>query len=121
MHVIFHFIFLIFITFLFLYQEFLFVYKIEKSWITCDRLSTEYIVGVDMFIDFAIENFDNGYFVRCPYFKCKKLSFFPSRTVKDHLFFKGFDESYTIWSLHGETEPDMTKIDLSDQVDPQNM
>lgn len=84
-------------------------------------MSAEYIVGVDMFMNFAIENSDNGDFIRCPCIKCKNLSFYHSRTVRDHLFFKGFDESYTIWTWHGETEPGMTKIDIGDQVDPQNM
>lgn len=84
-------------------------------------MSAEYIVGVDMFMNFAIENSDNGDFIRCPSIKCKNLAFYHSRIVKDHLFFKGFDESYTIWTWHGETEPGMTKIDIGDQVDPQNM
>lgn len=72
----------------------------EKSWITCGRLSAEYIVGVD---------------------KCKNLAFYPFTTVRDHLFFKGFDESYTLWTWPGETEPDITKNDIGDQANPQSM
>ena len=40
--------FKILLYFLILYQELFLVYKMEKSWITCHRLSAEYIVSVDM-------------------------------------------------------------------------
>ena len=70
----------------------------------------EYIVGVDMYMDFAIENSDNGDFIRCRCIKCKNLASYPSWTVSDNLFFKGFDESYTIWTWLREIESDMTKL-----------
>lgn len=72
-------------------------------------------------MDFVIENSDNDDSIRCPCIKCKNLAFYPFKIVREHLFFKGFDESYTIWTWHGETKPGMTKIDIGDQVDPQNM
>lgn len=84
-------------------------------------MSAKYIVGVDMFMDFAIETSNNGDFIRCSCIECKNLAFHSSTTVRDHLFFKRFDESYTIWTWHGEAEPEITKNDIGDQANPQNM
>ena len=79
----------------------------------------EYFVGVNMLMDFVIEIFYEDDFIRCPCIKCESLAFYSSRIVRDYLFFKGFDESYTIWTWHGETELDVTKIDIGDQINPQ--
>ena len=67
----------------------------DKSWIPFDRRFVEYIVGVNMFIELALENSDTGDIIRCP---CT-----PSRIVKDHLFFKGFNESHIFGLGKGKT------------------
>lgn len=93
----------------------------DKSWIPYDRRSVEYIVGVNMFMEFALQNSDTSDIIRCPYTKCRNVAFNPSRTVKHHFFFKGFNESYTILTWHGENKPNMKISDISDQIDPPYM
>ena len=75
----------------------------DKSWIPFDRRFVEYIVGVNMFIELALENSDTGDIIRCPCTKCQNVAFYPSRIVKDHFIFKGFNESHIFGLGKGKT------------------
>lgn len=46
-----------------------------------------------MFMALALESFDTGDIIRCSSTRCQNVAIHPYRIVKDHLFFKCFDES----------------------------
>ena len=71
----------------------------DRTWITCDRLSVEYRSGVADFLDFVILNAENRMSIRCPCTFCCNMEF---QQVKDHLFEKGFLLRYIVWTWHGD-------------------
>ncbi|KAE8669016.1 hypothetical protein F3Y22_tig00112261pilonHSYRG00088 [Hibiscus syriacus] len=77
----------------------------DKAWISSDRLSDAYEVGVNIFLDFAQSNDPNSDLIRCPCIYCINLWHHSIQTVRYHLFAYGFDESYKVWSFHGERQP----------------
>ena len=77
----------------------------DKKWIYCDRLSSEYRVGVDEFLEFAILNSENRMLIRCPCARCCNMEFHTPKEVKLHLFQKGFLQTYLVWTWHGESKP----------------
>ncbi|TXG73091.1 hypothetical protein EZV62_001670 [Acer yangbiense] len=70
-------------------------------------MSREYEIGVEKFIEFAILNSENPNLIRCPCQFCGNLKFQSPREVENHLFVKGIDKSYQIWTWHGEDDPSM--------------
>ncbi|KAH9743195.1 hypothetical protein KPL70_003219 [Citrus sinensis] len=76
----------------------------DRSWITCDRLSVEYRSGVADFLDFAILNAENRMSIRCHCTFCCNMEFHTPQQVKDHLFAKGFFPRYIVWTWHGEAD-----------------
>ena len=70
----------------------------DRSWITCDRLSVEYRSGVADFLDFAILNAENRMSIRCPCAFCCNMEFHTPQQVKDHLFEKDFLPRYIGWT-----------------------
>ncbi|XP_024043030.1 uncharacterized protein LOC112099792 [Citrus clementina] len=86
----------------------------DRSWITCDRLSTEYRSGVVDFLDFAILNAENRMSIRCPCTFCCNMEFHTPQQVKDHLFEKGFLPRYIVWTWHGETDSKSTFTNCED-------
>ena len=75
----------------------------DKKWICSDRLSIEYRLGVDEFLEFAIINSENRMLIRCPCTHCCNMEFHTPKEVKLHLFQKGFLQTYIVWSWHGES------------------
>lgn len=67
-----------------------------------NRQSIAYEKGVASFIKYAIKNYDNPKFIRCPCEKCVNMIYRTPREVVDHLFVNGIDGSYKDWSWHGE-------------------
>ncbi|KAH9801502.1 hypothetical protein KPL71_001060 [Citrus sinensis] len=86
----------------------------DRSWITCDRLSVEYRSGVADFLDFAILNAENRMSIRCPCTFCCNMEFHTPQQVKDHLFEKGFLPRYIVWTWHGETDSKSTFTNCED-------
>ena len=76
--------------------------EMDKSWIQCNRLSTEYEESVKKFINFAIKNARDSSVIRCPCLDCGNLSFKTPTIVKDNLYMHGFDVKYDNWFWHGE-------------------
>ncbi|PNX91145.1 hypothetical protein L195_g047275, partial [Trifolium pratense] len=71
----------------------------DKSWITQPRNSSEYLQGLNGFLDLAFKNRLNA---KCP---CKNCGFKTpqSRSVMyDHLRVTPFPVGYTSWCYHGE-------------------
>ncbi|KAL6531251.1 hypothetical protein OROHE_014320 [Orobanche hederae] len=74
----------------------------DRSWLNADRRSTEYILGVEEFIAFALTNSRDPRNICCPCTRCGNDGSFSARVVRDHLFVNGIDTSYTVWTDHGE-------------------
>ncbi|KAK3025747.1 hypothetical protein RJ639_040439 [Escallonia herrerae] len=75
----------------------------DKEWMCNSRESETYVVGVDMFLNFAFRNVVTRWGeILCPCKDCVN-GMFQSRIVcRDHLIIKGFMPNYTVWRVHGE-------------------
>ncbi|RAL43955.1 hypothetical protein DM860_003345 [Cuscuta australis] len=76
----------------------------DKSWINMNRTSTQYIGGVQAFLDFAFANAPNSNVIVCPCNRCKigRNRYFNRDEVTEHLMFNEFWPKYTKWVHHGE-------------------
>ena len=74
----------------------------DKSWISLDRRSEEYRVGVKRFLNFAVRHTTNPNHMRCPCLKCGNVKYQNLSEIETHLIIFGIDQSYTNWFLHGE-------------------
>ncbi|XP_024042746.1 uncharacterized protein LOC112099565 [Citrus clementina] len=74
----------------------------DKSWISLDRRSEEYRVGVKRFLNFAVRHTTNPNHMRCPCLKCGNVKYQNISEIETHLIIFGIDQSYTNWFLHGE-------------------
>lgn len=75
----------------------------DKSWISKQRHTDEYLIGLSQFLDFAFENGAIDNTIRCPYPKCV-WKYRTRDIVEDHLKFQQFPKNYVTWNLHGERE-----------------
>ena len=67
----------------------------DKSWVYCSKISSEYEYGVEEFMMFATGNSEGNSVIKCLCTKCMNLSFRTHNVVHEHLYFHGFDVSYT--------------------------
>ncbi|KAL6289176.1 hypothetical protein ACE6H2_006686 [Prunus campanulata] len=74
----------------------------DKSWMHADRRSEAYELGVEGFLNFALQNLGNTTEIRCPCVKCGNIRLFGVGIIREHLYFNGIDQSYKIWRWHGE-------------------
>ena len=74
----------------------------DKSWISLDRRSEEYRVGVKSFLNFAVRHTTSPDHMRCPCLKCGNVKYQNLSEIETHLIIFGIDQSYTNWFLHGE-------------------
>ncbi|KAA0039057.1 hypothetical protein E6C27_scaffold84G001530 [Cucumis melo var. makuwa] len=72
-----------------------------KSWMIENRMSREYDVGVESFIQFGLSH-AKGYSIRCSCLKCENRLLKDVSIVRYHLYASGIDKSYKIWFWHGE-------------------
>ena len=78
--------------------------KMDKSWMKLkDRVSDEYRVGVNAFIEFATASVGSNGKIRCPCANCMNISYLDINVVKYHIFLRGMSSTYTTWLHHGET------------------
>ena len=76
----------------------------DKSWMKLkDRVSDEYRVGVNAFIEFATASVGSNGKIRCPCANCMNISYLDINVVKYHIFLRGMSSTYTTWLHHGET------------------
>ena len=78
-----------------------------------NRLSQEYIVVVNSFIEVAKKCVDQNSQVRCPCRKCQKKNFQPLDVVEDHLYRPCISFSYQRCVFHGE---DYDQVPVVDQM-----
>ena len=77
----------------------------DKSWISKDRDSLEYEVGVESFLIFAEENAKNRNKNPCPCARCGNFKKHSVEIIRGHLYEKGFSLGYVDWIWHGEKCP----------------
>ncbi|KAK9076729.1 hypothetical protein SSX86_005063 [Deinandra increscens subsp. villosa] len=76
----------------------------DKSWMySTRRSSTQYVNGVESFLDFAFDKSSNGGMILCPCMQCHNRFHFMRGEVYDHLICWGFQRGYSNWTSHGET------------------
>ncbi|KAA0040935.1 transposase [Cucumis melo var. makuwa] len=68
-----------------------------------NRMSREYELGVEAFIQFGFRNAKGSSTIRCPCLKCGNRLPQDESTVRYHLYANGIDQSYKIWFWHGES------------------
>ena len=74
----------------------------DKSWVRCSKMSSEYKDGVEEFMKFVVGNSKGYSIIKYMCTKCMNLSFRTHTIVHEHLYFHGFDVFYTTWNWHGE-------------------
>ncbi|KAI5339327.1 hypothetical protein L3X38_018599 [Prunus dulcis] len=86
-----------------------------------DRRSKAYELGVEGFLNFAVENLGNTTHIHCPCVKCENIRLFGVGIIRDHLYFNGIDQSYKIWAWHGERWEWTTNASRNVEEDEQSM
>lgn len=75
----------------------------DKSWIDSpNRMSVEYIAGIDQFLTFAYSNRHESLVICCPCRSCGNRYNLSRQVVRAHLTSKGFLKNYKNWVYHGE-------------------
>lgn len=79
----------------------------DRSWMYNNNLDTsggwsdEFYDGVNTFMDFALSN-ASGNEIRCPCCVCANQWYLDPKTVRAHIYRKGFTRNYFNWICHGE-------------------
>ncbi|KAK3026870.1 hypothetical protein RJ639_041997 [Escallonia herrerae] len=77
--------------------------NMDKEWMRHSRESETYVVGVDMFLNFAFRNVVTRWGeILCPCRDCVNGMFQSRIACRDHLIIRGFMPNYTVWRVHGE-------------------
>lgn len=84
---------------------------LNKAWMKLkSRSSSDYIYGVDSFLDFALssveENEKETITIRCPCNSCRTIFYKRKCDVRFDLLKWGMYEKYTSWEFHGELYDD---------------
>ncbi|CAN1777819.1 hypothetical protein LINPERHAP1_LOCUS14199 [Linum perenne] len=79
----------------------------DKTWIRLPRHTSEYIAGVEQFLDFALAHSADKKNIRCPCIKCNNKKWQNRAGAFTHLISTSFPVGYTEWYRHGETPPDL--------------
>ncbi|XP_031111768.1 uncharacterized protein LOC116015735 [Ipomoea triloba] len=67
----------------------------------------EFLMGVEEFVNYAstLPVYMDSMQIRCPCSKCKNRVHLSADDVRVHLYKKGFEPNYWIWTCHGELTP----------------
>ncbi|XP_073133515.1 uncharacterized protein [Henckelia pumila] len=88
----------------------------DKEWMSKNRLSHEYEVGVESFLQFAMRNATDPNEIACPCSRCGNLKLKDVGTIRAHLCCNGIDLTYPKWIWHGERSTIENSMNYSDQV-----
>ncbi|XP_073284694.1 uncharacterized protein [Primulina huaijiensis] len=88
----------------------------DKDWMSKNRLSHEYEVGVEYFLQFASRNANNPNAMPCPCTNCGNLKTKDIDTIRAHLCCNGIDLTYHTWIWHGERSKFGNSMNDSDRV-----
>lgn len=81
----------------------------DKTWISKERDSLEYEIGVEQFLIYAKENSKDPKKILCPCAKCVNFKKFSVKTVRGHIYENGFSLGYVEWIWHGENSTRTTR------------
>lgn len=92
----------------------------DKSWIGMPRNTSEYLLGLNQFLDFAFNNGAIGDKIKCPCPKCGFGKWQTRNIVFDHLINKPFPKNYVTWVMHGEMNvfPNSRNIETTQATPP---
>lgn len=85
-----------------------------KSWMTKNRMSSEYELGVKIFIEFGLRHDNSFNSIKCPCLKCGNRVYEDVTIVRYHLYINGIYQSYKIRFWHGK---DLTIDRVPDELD----
>ncbi|KAJ4710237.1 Transposon protein, putative, CACTA, En/Spm sub-class [Melia azedarach] len=75
----------------------------DRSWMQLqDRLSQEYVDGINSFMKVAKKCADATNCIRCPCIRCLNVLIYPLDVVDHHLYQFGISPTYCTWVYHGE-------------------
>lgn len=76
--------------------------QMDRSWVHSTLFSTQYVNGVNEFMDFIKEKYAEDDEILCPCTRCLNQKYLHQPTVKKHILMNGMDCTYTRWVHHGE-------------------
>ncbi|XP_073285420.1 uncharacterized protein [Primulina huaijiensis] len=88
----------------------------DKEWMSKDRLSHEFDVGVESFLQFALKNAIHSDAIPCPCARCGNLWKKNVETIRAHLYCNGMDLTYHTWIWHGERSTKGNSMNDNDRV-----
>ena len=77
----------------------------DKTWISKDRDTLEYEIGVEKFLIYAEANCKESKSIPCPCARCVNFKKFSVKIIRGHLYQHGFSLGYSNWIWHGESNP----------------
>lgn len=76
----------------------------DKNWIDLpNRMSVDYVNGIDNFLRFAYNNRDKSSSISCPCQFCSNRYNSSREVVREHLISNGFVKKYKNWIRYGES------------------
>ncbi|XP_052181232.1 uncharacterized protein LOC127794290 [Diospyros lotus] len=77
----------------------------DREWVkNPNRVSPQYVAGIEEFITIAKESLNSAGLTLCPCLNCANRRLQSIDVIRAHLIKKGIDNSYTRWVYHGEEE-----------------
>ncbi|XP_070052879.1 uncharacterized protein [Nicotiana tomentosiformis] len=76
----------------------------NKRWIYSDRVSKEYLNGVEDFLNHTFSEKQDGETIACPCTECVLIHKVNRATTYDHLVINSIIPSYDTWVCHGESQ-----------------
>ena len=73
----------------------------DKDWISKERDSLEYEIGVEKFLIYAEENCEDPKKIPCPCSHCVNFKKHAVKIIRGHLYENGFSLGYLDWIWHG--------------------
>ncbi|XP_074574068.1 uncharacterized protein LOC141830561 [Curcuma longa] len=74
----------------------------DKAWMSKDRLSHEFGLGLESFMQFSLQHAANPTSIPCPCTKCGNLWNNNINSIRAHVYYNGIDLTYKKWIWHGE-------------------
>ncbi|KAL0929149.1 hypothetical protein M5K25_001091 [Dendrobium thyrsiflorum] len=86
----------------------------DKSWMSKSKWSSDYIEGVENFLEFATQSQSSTQKILCPCKLCINRYFHNVKDVKLHLLSKGIFLGYVFWNRHGEEHAFLAEVTRSE-------
>ena len=81
----------------------------DKTWISKERDSLDYEIGVEEFLIYAQENSKDPKRIPCPCARCANFKQFSVNIIRGHIYENGFSLGYVNWIWHGENDIGTTR------------